>query len=117
MPEFFEGTKWIVEEVENYWIPDITTKNKVKLPKCPNCLTIHGLTALKHKYCSECGINVEQNSNFINTDTEEKINQIFEIMTELHAREVSSNSVIRILQSKSWKELCDNAIGLLEEIK
>lgn len=54
---------------------------------------------------------------FIDIDTEEKINQIFEIMTELHAREVSSNCVIRSLQGKGWKELCDDAIELLKEIR
>lgn len=117
MAELFEGTKWIAEEVENYWIPDITNKSKVKLPKCPNCLTVHGLTALKYKYCPECGINVEQNSNFINTETEEKINKIFEILTELHAREVSGNCVIRSLQDKGWEELCNDGINLLGEIR
>lgn len=54
---------------------------------------------------------------FIDIDTEEKINKVFEIMTELHAREVSGNCVIQSLQSKGWKELCDNAIELLKEIK
>ena len=117
MPELFEGTKWIAEEVEDYWIPDITTKSKVKLPKCPNCSTVHGLAALKYKYCPECGINVEQNSNFVSTDTEEIINKVFEILTELHAREVSGNCVIRSLQDKVWKELCNDAIELLKEIR
>lgn len=51
------------------------------------------------------------------TETEEKINQIFEIMTELHAREISSNCIIRELQGKGWKELCDDAIKLLKEIR
>lgn len=50
-------------------------------------------------------------------EIEEKINKLFEILTELHAREVSSNCVIRELSNKGWKELCDNAIELLEEIK
>lgn len=47
---------------------------------------------------------------FINTDTEETINKVFEILSELHAREVSGNCVIRSLQSKSWKELCNDII-------
>lgn len=51
------------------------------------------------------------------TETEEKINRLFEILTELHAREVSSNCVIKSLQGKSWKELCDDAIKLLERIR
>jgi hypothetical protein len=55
--------------------------------------------------------------HFINIDTEEKINKVFEIMTELHAREVSGNCVIRNLHGKGWKELCDEAIELLKEIK
>lgn len=117
MPELFEGTKWIAEEVEDYWIPDITTKSKIKLPKCPNCLTVHGLAALKYKYCPECGIQVGQNSNFVNIDTEKIINKVFEILTELHAREVSGNCVTRSLQNKGWTELCDDVIELLKEIR
>ena len=117
MLELFEGTKWIAKEVEGYWIPDVTTKSKIKLPKCPNCLTVHGLAALKYKYCPECGIQVEQNSNFVSTDTEDIINKVFEILTELHAREVSSNCVIQHLQHKGWTELCNDAIELLKEIE
>lgn len=55
--------------------------------------------------------------HFIDIDIEEKINQIFDIMTELHAREVSGNCVIRNLQNKGWKELCDEAIEILKEIR
>ncbi len=54
---------------------------------------------------------------FIDIDIEEKINEVFEIMTELHAREVSGNCVIRNLQGKGWKELCNDAIELLKEIR
>lgn len=54
---------------------------------------------------------------FIDIDIEKKINKVFDIMTELHAREVSGNCVIRNLQNKGWKELCDEAIEILKEIK
>lgn len=54
---------------------------------------------------------------FIDIDVEEKINKLFDIMTELHAREVSGNCVIRNLQNKGWKELCDESIELLKEIR
>lgn len=58
MSEFFEGTFWLVEEVEDYWIPDITTKTMAKLPKCPYCCKIFGTIALKYNYCPECGERV-----------------------------------------------------------
>lgn len=37
MPEFFEGTKWLIEECEDYWVPNITEKLIIKLPKCTYC--------------------------------------------------------------------------------
>ena len=55
MTEFFEGTFWLIEEVEEYWIPDITNKTITKLPKCFYCGTRFGTIALKYKYCPECG--------------------------------------------------------------
>lgn len=55
MAEFFEGTLWLVEEVEDYWIPDITTKSVRKFPKCPYCGKRFGTFALEYKYCPECG--------------------------------------------------------------
>jgi tRNA(Ile2) C34 agmatinyltransferase TiaS len=58
MAEFFEGTLWLVEEVEGYWIPNITNKTVAKLPKCPHCGTRFGTIALNYKYCPECGKNV-----------------------------------------------------------
>jgi hypothetical protein len=50
-------------------------------------------------------------------NTEENINKIFDIMTELHAREVSGNCVVRELQGKGWNDLCDMAILLIAEIR
>ena len=38
-------------------------------------------------------------------------------MTELHAREVSGNCVVRNLQDKGWNDLCDMAITLIAEIR
>lgn len=55
--------------------------------------------------------------HFINVNTEENINKIFDIMTELHAREVSGNCVVRELQSKGWNDLCDMVILLIAEIR
>lgn len=55
--------------------------------------------------------------HFINVDTEENINKVFDIMTELHAREVSGNCVVRNLQDKGWNDLCDMAITLIAEIR
>lgn len=55
--------------------------------------------------------------HFINVDTEENINKVFDIMTELHAREVSGNCVVRELQDKGWNDLCDMAIQLIAEIR
>ena len=55
MSEVFEGTLWLVEEEENYWIPNIYTKTIAKLPKCPYCGTVFGRIALEFKYCPECG--------------------------------------------------------------
>ena len=57
-PEFFEGTKWLVEEREDYWIPNITEKSIVKLPKCSYCGKRYGMIALEYKYCPECGKKV-----------------------------------------------------------
>lgn len=54
---------------------------------------------------------------FIDIDIEEGIIKLFDIMTELHAREVSGNCVVGNLQSKGWKELCDEAIKILKEIR
>lgn len=55
--------------------------------------------------------------HFINVNTEENINKVFDIMTELHAREVSGNCVIRELQDKGWNDLCDMVIQLIAEIR
>ena len=50
-------------------------------------------------------------------DTDKIIDELFLIMTELDARNCSSNSVIQKYQGTYWKDLCDTAIKLLEELK
>lgn len=41
---------------------------------------------------------------------------LVEIATELDARECSGNLVIARLQSKSWQELCNEAIRILRRL-
>lgn len=48
---------------------------------------------------------------------EEKIETLFKIITELHARETTCNCVIKDLFDKSWDDLCDMGLKLLSEIK
>ena len=55
--------------------------------------------------------------HFINVDTEENINKVFDIVTELYAREVSGNCVVRELQGEGWNDLCDMVIRLIAEIR
>lgn len=57
-PEFFEGTKWLVEKREDYWVPNITEKSVVKLPKCAYCGKVFGTVALNYNYCPQCGENM-----------------------------------------------------------
>ena len=45
------------------------------------------------------------------------IEKLFRIIAELDARECSCNCVIPELIDKSFVELCDNAITLLEQLK
>lgn len=45
------------------------------------------------------------------------IEKLFRILTELDARESSCNCVVSELISKSWIELCDDAIELFEQLK
>lgn len=58
MPEFFEGTRWLVEEREDYWIPNITEKSVIKFPKCVYCGRMFGTIALDYNYCPQCGKNM-----------------------------------------------------------
>ena len=50
-------------------------------------------------------------------DFEEILNKICTIITELDARERSSNCVITELQTASWNKLCDMAIAYLMLLK
>lgn len=47
----------------------------------------------------------------------ERIEEILDIIVELHAREISNNCVYTKLQDKSWTELCETAIKILNEIR
>lgn len=50
-------------------------------------------------------------------DNEQIINQLFLILEELYAREVSNNCPTTCLRGISWSGLCDMCIGLLEQLK
>lgn len=43
--------------------------------------------------------------------------ELLEVVTELDAREATSNCVIRDFQGFGWKELCDRGIELLKQLK
>lgn len=45
------------------------------------------------------------------------IDDLYNIIVELDAREISGNCVVDNLIGKSWTELCEEAIGLLEKLK
>lgn len=46
-----------------------------------------------------------------------KMDQLLKIITELDARNCSCNCVVPELIGKSWSDLCEDAIKLLEQIK
>ena len=50
-------------------------------------------------------------------EREEIIEKLYLILEELDARETSCNCVVVGLISKSWVELCDNAIELFKQLK
>ena len=52
-------------------------------------------------------------------DTKESkiIDQLYRIVTELDARECSSNLVISEYETTGWKELCDIGIELFAQLK
>lgn len=58
-----------------------------------------------------------KNDNVKEHDTDKIIDELFLVMTELDARNCSSNSVIEKYQGTYWKELCDIGIKLLEVLK
>ena len=58
----------------------------------------------------ECGHNVD-------IKYEDCINELFEIVTELDARNISSNSVHEKFHGVGWVELCDKGIKLFEQLK
>ena len=47
---------------------------------------------------------------------EEPTYELLEIATELDARERSGNCVISRLQTKSWQELCNEAVYILRQL-
>lgn len=56
-------------------------------------------------------------SGFLYIETEDIIHKLSYILEELEAREISNNCVVKKLYGKSWSELCEEAIRLLEQIK
>lgn len=50
-------------------------------------------------------------------DNQMIIDKIYDIIIELDARESGGNLLFTGLQDKSWTELCEEAIRLLEQIK
>ena len=58
-----------------------------------------------------------KNDNIKEHNTDKIIDELFLVMTELDARNCSSNSVIEKYQGTYWKELCDIGIKLLEVLK
>lgn len=50
-------------------------------------------------------------------DNQMIIDKIYDIIIELDARESGGNLLFIGLQDKSWTELCEEAIRLLEQIK
>lgn len=45
------------------------------------------------------------------------IDDLYDITTEIDARETSCNCVIEKLQGLSWEELCNKGIEILEKLK
>lgn len=56
-------------------------------------------------------------SGFLHIEIEDIIDKIYNIVLELDARESGGNLLSTGLQDKSWTEICDEAIELLEQIK
>ena len=56
-------------------------------------------------------------SGFLHIETEDIIDKIYNIFFELDARESGGNLLFIGLQDKSWTEICEEAIKLLEQIK
>lgn len=56
-------------------------------------------------------------SGFLYIETEDIIDKIYNIVLELDARESGGNLLFTGLQNKSWTEICEEAIELLEQIK
>lgn len=56
-------------------------------------------------------------SGFLHIETKDILNKLYSIVVELDVREVSNNMSSIGLRDKSWIELCEEAIKLLEKIK
>lgn len=57
------------------------------------------------------------NKIFYGEKIEEQLNRLIMIVTELDARESSSNLIFKELNKYSWSELCNEAIKILDNIK
>ena len=63
-------------------------------------------------------ITVENScSGFLLAETEDIIGEFYNIVTEFDARESGCNLIYERFVGKSWTELCEYAIKLLEQIK
>ena len=70
------------------------------------------------KVLKDCGFKPEEESEEeVGVDVKKIIDEIYNIVLELDARELGGNLLFTGLQDKSWTELCEMAISLLEQIK
>lgn len=70
------------------------------------------------KVLKDCGFKPEEESEEeVCIDIEKIIDEIYNIVLELDARESGGNLLFTGLQDKSWTELCEYGIELLEQIR
>lgn len=70
------------------------------------------------KVCKECPhYEVDDIHNMSTKEVDQIIDELFDISTELDARNIGGNSVIEKFQGVGWTELCEMGISLFEKIK
>lgn len=67
--------------------------------------------------CKECPYYDDNIENMTTEEVGKIIDQLFDIVTELDARNISANCVIPELTGIGWTELCEKGIELLWQIK
>lgn len=68
--------------------------------------------------CKECPhYEVDDIHNMTTEEVDEIIGALFDIATELDARNIGANSVIEKFHGVDWTELCEKGIKLLWKIK